>query len=60
MARGDPFPGELRPDGPWGFVLRDSSHGFVTFNARAPGRKCRKLRLSGSSHGFGRFNRRLP
>ena len=28
MATGDPFPWELRPDGLWGFVLSDSSHGF--------------------------------
>ena len=31
MARVDPFPGELRPDGLWGFVLSDSSHGFGLF-----------------------------
>ena len=28
MASGSPFPWELRPDGLWGFVLSDSSHGF--------------------------------
>ena len=43
MATGDPFPWELRPDGLWGFVLSDSSHGFGLWG----------FVLSNSSHGFG-------
>ena len=34
MATGDPFPWELRPDGLWGFVLSDSSHGFGFLGVR--------------------------
>ena len=42
MATGDPFPWELRPDGLWGFVLSDSSHGFGLWG----------FFLSDSSNGF--------
>ena len=57
MATGDPFPWELRPDGLWGFVLSDSSHGFgfwgFVLSDSYRGFGLWGFVLSNSSHGFG-------